>query len=76
MQTISGRSLVWLHGNSCAVGVSVNADSRFSGGVGLRQCCAPARQGSGGVGDVEGKGRLPGRIAARPAWGKENEEES
>lgn len=39
---------VWEQLHSSLMGVNVKADSTFSRGMGLRECCAPARQGVGG----------------------------
>lgn len=63
-----------LHGS--LMGVSVNADSTFSRGMGLRERPAPARCSSRGWGDAKEEGRRPGRTAALPTRGRENEEES
>lgn len=41
---------VWEQLHSSLMGVNVIADSTFSRGMGLRECCALARQCPGGVG--------------------------
>lgn len=63
---------VWEQLHSSLMGVNVKADSTFSRGMGLRECCAPARWGRG----CRQRRKVARQEAVRPDQGKTTKEEA